>query len=665
MLMKFIDDFVTQDSNEIIRANAKGATDAEIEATRNRIMGLDTIVAGNLLVAMAATSDIRVADGKFLNSMGAYNPDIQDALLYEMRRTGNVNSLTDGRLFTNDASRAFNRLGSEAASMWFDSIGTTGEAVLLTDPRVLNDAVIDVMRVYGWDAGSGSGSGRDAESGDGSGAGSGWGAGSGANYGSGSGRTGKASESVDGKLAGEYCQAIVNTRDVSALTSQEFLASLKGISAPLRAEVLSGIWYTKSAGWATPEVVGRIGSGELDVWRNVARTPDGAAMPKVVIVGLNDGHDRGSKLIAQSIRDSGFDVIYVGNASSREIVNIARAEGASAIGFSLAGDSYQHIVADVLRQVKVPGASEVSVFCGGPVGQRTFDILQRAGAKTFGQGTTREDLLGFLNGSALLRSQQPTSIQANARSALMSGSASGAFNRVYAPLTVSAASDGVRYGPAAARTASVGGLIANSYLRYERAAAGAAASDMEEELKKARKLASIADAEAHGHAAMPGMPYWYAHGRNKAADGGISIGGKMASSDTARSPLSRAVSALAMPIDALSKVMKVAVGQNGLIAAASASLIAPTQPAPSLFTVGAHLDLKLMKSRMYTLAGVKLTDLQLPAGALSKDQKKDAHGTLSLRQQGTKLFRKFFVQARTRSSRPRSAKMPKRRKSAP
>jgi methylmalonyl-CoA mutase cobalamin-binding domain/chain len=339
--------------------------------------------------------------------------------------------------------------------VWFDAIGVTGNVAALTDKRALSDNVLGVLGAM----------------------------------------------DEEGKLASEYSLALGSTGDVDALTDPAFLASLKGISEPLRAEVLSGVWYSRSAGWATPGVIRQISSGEIDVWRDIARMPADACAPHVVIVGLNDGHDRGSKYVAQSMKDSGFDVIYVsGDAKSpEEIVKIARIEGASAIGFSLMGDSYQRIVSDVLRQIKVQGISGISIFGGGTICQHASDILQRAGVRMFGQGYAQNDLEKFLTGSTMPRPQQTPSQSGHGLS--ISVPASAVQGRTHAPVTASISSSGGRRWQEATHTLLIGGQAAfNAYLRSE-SVFGVPSSDLDDELKRSKKLfehAALNNTRANG-----------------------------------------------------------------------------------------------------------------------------------------------------------------------
>ena len=295
----------------------------------------------------------------------------------------------------------------------------------------------------------------------------------------------------DGKLASEYSLRAGSTNNVVALTSPEFLASLKRMNESLRAEVLSGVWYSRSVGWATQEVMNKISSGKMDVWRDIARAPENIGVPRIVFVGLNDGHDRGSKYVAQSIKDSGFDVIYVvgNNKSSEEIVNIARREGASAIGFSLMDDSYQSKVTDVLKQIRVQGDSGVTVFGGGAIEQKTAKSLQQAGVKIFGQGTTRT-VAEFLNESVSRRSQQLSYYRANALGASVYWNLGDASRRSYVPVSSSEARSGPTLSPVASMPIN-GRSSVNAYFRSELDSL----VDLEEEKKRRMKF-SLSDMNA-------------------------------------------------------------------------------------------------------------------------------------------------------------------------
>src|ERR1700729_4308783 len=79
-----------------------------------------------------------------------------------------------------------------------------------------------------------------------------------------------------------------------------------------------------------------------------------------------DGHDRGAKVIARSLRDAGFEVIYTGlHQSPEQILRTATPEDADIIGLSILSGSHLSLFAEVLRLLKESSAEEIGVFGGG------------------------------------------------------------------------------------------------------------------------------------------------------------------------------------------------------------------------------------------------------------------------------------------------------------
>ena len=83
----------------------------------------------------------------------------------------------------------------------------------------------------------------------------------------------------------------------------------------------------------------------------------------VAKVGL-DGHDRGAKIIATSLRDAGMEVIYTGLRQTPEmIVNAALQEDVQVIGLSILSGAHNAIVPrvmDLLKQNKTDEARRVA-----------------------------------------------------------------------------------------------------------------------------------------------------------------------------------------------------------------------------------------------------------------------------------------------------------------
>jgi methylmalonyl-CoA mutase C-terminal domain/subunit len=72
----------------------------------------------------------------------------------------------------------------------------------------------------------------------------------------------------------------------------------------------------------------------------------------VAKVGL-DGHDRGAKVIATSLKDAGMEVIYTGLRQTPEmVVNTALQEDVDAIGISILSGAHNTVFTKVLKLMK-------------------------------------------------------------------------------------------------------------------------------------------------------------------------------------------------------------------------------------------------------------------------------------------------------------------------
>ncbi len=106
-----------------------------------------------------------------------------------------------------------------------------------------------------------------------------------------------------------------------------------------------------------------------------------AAVPTKVLVtkvGL-DGHDRGSRLVANALRDAGMEVVYTGPWQSiPAVVKLATEEDVDLIGISsLATDHL--IVPQLMTALRDAGLGEVPVIVGGIVPDADERTLLEAG----------------------------------------------------------------------------------------------------------------------------------------------------------------------------------------------------------------------------------------------------------------------------------------------
>ncbi len=120
---------------------------------------------------------------------------------------------------------------------------------------------------------------------------------------------------------------------------------------------------------------------------------------KVIIAkpGL-DGHDRGAKVLARSLMERGFDVIYTGiRQTPEDIVRAAVEEDADVIGLSvLSGAHMYHFrrVASLMRRNKI---DDVLLIGGGIIPESDKEKLAKIGVSAvFGPGSSIDEIASFI-----------------------------------------------------------------------------------------------------------------------------------------------------------------------------------------------------------------------------------------------------------------------------
>ena len=111
-----------------------------------------------------------------------------------------------------------------------------------------------------------------------------------------------------------------------------------------------------------------------------------------------DGHDRGAKVVARSLRDAGYEVIYTGLRQTPEaIVATAIQEDVDAIGLSILSGAHNTVFPRIIELLKEKNASDIVVFGGGVIPETDIPGLLKAGvAHIFTPGTPTEDTVKFL-----------------------------------------------------------------------------------------------------------------------------------------------------------------------------------------------------------------------------------------------------------------------------
>lgn len=117
----------------------------------------------------------------------------------------------------------------------------------------------------------------------------------------------------------------------------------------------------------------------------------------VAKVGL-DGHDRGAKVIATSLRDAGMEVIYTGLRQTPEmVVNAALQEDVDAIGISILTGAHNTIFPKILALLKEKGMNDVLLTGGGIIPTDDMKKLKDMGVgELFPPGTTTTTIADYI-----------------------------------------------------------------------------------------------------------------------------------------------------------------------------------------------------------------------------------------------------------------------------
>jgi methylmalonyl-CoA mutase C-terminal domain/subunit len=111
-----------------------------------------------------------------------------------------------------------------------------------------------------------------------------------------------------------------------------------------------------------------------------------------------DGHDRGAKVIARTLRDAGFEVVYTGlHQTPEQIVQAVIQEDADALGLSLLSGAHLVLVPRIVGLLKAAGRDDVLLIVGGIIPDDDIASLEVAGvARVFTPGASLADIGSWL-----------------------------------------------------------------------------------------------------------------------------------------------------------------------------------------------------------------------------------------------------------------------------
>lgn len=111
-----------------------------------------------------------------------------------------------------------------------------------------------------------------------------------------------------------------------------------------------------------------------------------------------DGHDRGAKIIASSLRDAGMEVIYTGLRQTPEmIVSSALQEDVDAIGVSILSGAHMTIFPKIISLMKANHMNDVLLTGGGIIPEAERMELKNLGVgELFPPGTHTQDIVDYI-----------------------------------------------------------------------------------------------------------------------------------------------------------------------------------------------------------------------------------------------------------------------------
>jgi methylmalonyl-CoA mutase C-terminal domain/subunit len=111
-----------------------------------------------------------------------------------------------------------------------------------------------------------------------------------------------------------------------------------------------------------------------------------------------DGHDRGAKVLANSFRDAGMEVIYLGLRQTPEmIVSAAVQEDADVIALSILSGAHMTIFPKVMKLMQQEGLDNVLLTGGGIIPEEDRSELAELGVgRLFGPGAGLQDINTYI-----------------------------------------------------------------------------------------------------------------------------------------------------------------------------------------------------------------------------------------------------------------------------
>lgn len=115
-----------------------------------------------------------------------------------------------------------------------------------------------------------------------------------------------------------------------------------------------------------------------------------------------DGHDRGVKVVARTLRDAGMEVIYTGlRQTVDQILAAAQQEDPDVIALSILSGAHLGLTRRLLERAPDFGVETIPVVVGGTIPPRDAERLKAMGVTAvFGSGTDLDTVVTGVRAAA-------------------------------------------------------------------------------------------------------------------------------------------------------------------------------------------------------------------------------------------------------------------------
>jgi methylmalonyl-CoA mutase C-terminal domain/subunit len=117
----------------------------------------------------------------------------------------------------------------------------------------------------------------------------------------------------------------------------------------------------------------------------------------LICVSEIDGHDRGPKYVATSLKNSGMEVIFITYKVIEEVVGAAIQEDVDVIGIGSHTGGHLTTFADLINSLKEKQLDHILVLGGGTIPDEDRPALKRIGVgEVFGPGTLSDKIVDYV-----------------------------------------------------------------------------------------------------------------------------------------------------------------------------------------------------------------------------------------------------------------------------